>query len=83
MAGDDEDGEPQQRAREESGSSSGRMAARTNVAHAQERVEILAWRSANYARMQRVFAGVTAAQDCILGRMFRCWVRQGLAAVMR
>ena len=57
--------------------------ARTSVAHAQECVEIVAWRSANYARMQRVFAGVTAAQDCILGRMFRCWVRQGLAAVMR
>ena len=32
-------------------------AARTNAAHAQERVEILAWRSANYARMQRVFEG--------------------------
>ena len=57
--------------------------ARTSVAHAQECVEIVAWRSANYACMQGVFGGVKAAQAWILGRMFRCWVQLGQAVVMR
>ena len=61
----------------------GPRGARTSVAHAQECVEIVAWRSANYACMQGVFGGVKAAQAWILGRMFRCWVQLGQVAVMR
>ena len=81
--GDDEDGEPRQGAREESGSSSGRMdgedergtraGMRRDRGLAQRK---LCMHAARFGRFE-------SSSGLDLGRIFRCWLQLGQAAVMR